>query len=215
MTDLVPLAHARCAPRRGQEHRQAGSRAGSGGEVELLAPISGRVLRRAVTTGQSLAAQQEALLIADPARLDMSIGIPAHYRTQLRPGLAVTLADGSRATLAAVAADLDPASQQLRARARFDGPATHVAGERFEVTLQLPAPAAAVRLPRAALLPEGDGHMAYRRDGDRFRSIRIERLLGVDGDNAVVLAPGLAAGTEVVVRGTAALKAMFPAAAAE
>jgi RND family efflux transporter MFP subunit len=189
----------------------ARARAAGGGEIELLAPISGRVLRRSVAAGQSLAAQQDAMLIADPGRLDLMVGIPAVYRARLRPGLAVALADGGRATVVAVGADLDPASQRLRVRARFDDPATHLSGERFEVTLQLPAPDGAIALPHAALLPDGDGHVVFRRDGDRFRRVGVERLLGVDGDVAVVLAPALRPGVDVAVRGTAALKAMLPA----
>ena len=181
------------------------------GEVELLAPISGRVLRRSVAAGQSLSSQQEALLIADPRRLDLVVGIPAAYRGRLRPGLPLALADGGRATLVAVGADLDPASQRVRARARFDDASAHLAGERFEATLHLPAPEGAIALPRAALLPEGDGHVAFRRDGDRFRRVPIATLLGVDGEVAVVLAPALRPGVEVAVRGTAALKAMLPA----
>lgn len=190
----------------------ARTRVAGRGEIELLAPISGRVLRRSVAAGQSLAAQQEALLVADPRRLDLVVGIPAVYRSRLRPGLPLALADGGRATLVAIGADLDPASQRLRARARFDEPSAHLAGERLEATLHLPAPEGAIAMPRTALLPEGDGHVAFRRDGDRFRRVPIAALLGVDGDVAVVLAPALRPGVEVAVRGTAALKAMLPAA---
>ena len=55
-------------------------------------------------------------------------------------------------------------------------------------------------------------HQYEEHDGDRFRRVPIATLLGVDGEVAVVLAPALRPGVEVAVRGTAALKAMLPAA---
>ncbi|MCR6495239.1 hypothetical protein LJB71_02585 [Thermomonas sp. S9] len=53
--------------------------------------------------------------------------------------------------------------------------------------------------------------MAYARDGDRFRAVRIPRVLGNDGVHAVVQAPALRPGMDVVTRGTVALKALLPA----
>lgn len=189
-------------------------RLAEGGEIALLAPISGKVLRRMVRPGDALLAQEPALLIADPARLDIGFAVAAGLRAQLAPGLRVALADGSAARVAAIGADLDPASQQVPVRARFEDPAGHVPGERFAVTLLLPAPADALAIPAQALLPDGERHVAYARDGDRFRAVRITRVLGNDGVHAVVQAPTLRPGMDVVTRGTAALKALLPTPAA-
>ncbi|MGE4367143.1 efflux RND transporter periplasmic adaptor subunit, partial [Thermomonas sp.] len=186
-------------------------RLADGGEIELLAPIAGKVLRRMVRPGDALPAQAPALLIADPARLDIGFTVAAGLRAQLAPGLRVALADGSAARVAAIGADLDPASQQVPVRARFEDPAGHVPGERFAVTLLLPAPADALAIPAQALLPDGERHVAYARDGDRFRAVRIPRVLGNDGVHAVVQAPALRPGMDVVTRGTVALKALLPA----
>lgn len=180
------------------------------GEIELLAPISGRVLRRFVAPGDALTPQQPALQIADPDQLEIRFGVPASLRGALRPGLPLQLADGSHAQVVAIGADLDPASQQIPVRARLQTPGTHVAGERFEVTLLLPAPPAALALPRSALLPDGEAHLAYWRNGDRFHAVRIAQVLGSAGDTVVVMAPGLTPGAEVAIRGTAALKALLP-----
>ncbi|MFN7183671.1 MAG: efflux RND transporter periplasmic adaptor subunit [Thermomonas haemolytica] len=189
-------------------------RLAEGGEIALLAPIAGKVLRRMVRPGDALQAQEPALLIADPARLDIGFAVAAGLRAQLAPGLRVALADGSAARVAAIGADLDPASQQVPVRARFKDPAGHVPGERFAVTLLLPAPADALAIPAQALLPDGERHVAYARDGDRFRAVRITRVLGNDGVHAVVQAPTLRPGMDVVTRGTAALKALLPTPAA-
>lgn len=185
-------------------------RLAEGGTIELLAPIAGKVLRRMVRPGDALSAHQPALLIADPARLDLAVSVPATLRTRLAPGLRLTLPDGRTARIAAVGADLDPASQQVPVRARFDDPSGHVAGERILVTLLLPAPAGALTLPAQALLPDGEQHVVFVRTGDRFRAVRISRVLGNDGTHAVVLAPALQPGAEVAIRGTAALKALLP-----
>ncbi|WP_259302968.1 HlyD family secretion protein [Thermomonas sp. S9] len=82
-----------------------------------------------VRPGDALPAQAPALLIADPARLDIGFTVAAGLRAQLAPGLRVALADGSAARVTAVGADLDPASQQVPVRARFEDPAGHVPGE--------------------------------------------------------------------------------------
>lgn len=185
-------------------------RLAAGGEVELLAPLAGRVLRRMVRPGDPLPAQAPALLIADPARVDVAVAVPAALRAQLAPGLALRLDDGQRAQVVAIGADLDPASQQLPLRARLDGTGGLLPGTRLEATLLLPAPAGALALPAAALLPEGAGQVAFVRQGDRFRALPVAQVLGSADGQAVVLAPGLRPGMQVVVRGTAALKALLP-----
>lgn len=190
----------------------AGVRLSSGeGEIELLSPIDGRVLRREVVAGQALAAQETALWVADPERLDLFVRVPLAVRDRLREGLRLQLPDGAGASVVAVGADVDPASQQLRLRARLDAPQGFVPGQRLDATLLLPAPPDAWRVPRGALLPAGAGHVLYRRDDTLFRAVRVEALLGGDADSVVVRAPGLAAGDQVVVRGTVALKALIPA----
>ena len=115
-------------------------RGGMPGEYALLAPIDGRVLRRDVQPGQSVAALDPAFTVARPGPLDVRFTAPVRYRATLTPGLAVGLPDGATAHVVAVAADTDPASQSLRVRAQVAEDAGLLPGQQFAVTLQLPAP---------------------------------------------------------------------------
>ena len=189
-------------------------RGGMPGEYALLAPIDGRVLRRDVQPGQSVAALDPAFTVARPGPLDVRFTAPVRYRATLTPGLAVGLPDGATAHVVAVAADTDPASQSLRVRAQVAEDAGLLPGQQFAVTLQLPAPEGSLAVPAAALLPAGAGHVLYRLEGRRVRKVDVQALLGGDGRISVVQAAGLAPGQRVVTRGTAMLKALIPAGAA-
>ncbi len=187
---------------------------GQPGEYELLAPISGQVLRRLVAPGQALAALDEAFVVAEPGPLDVTFTAPVRVRAALAPGLEVRLPDGTSARVVAVGADTDPASQSLRVRARVAGMkagADYAAGQQFSVTLLLPAPAGTLAVPTAALLPSGQGQVLYRQDGRRIRAVPVQEVLGGDEVTSIVRAAGLSPGAQVVTRGTALLKSLIPA----
>ncbi len=184
---------------------------GMPGEYVLLAPMDGRVLRRDVQPGQSVAALDPAFTVARPGPLDVRFSAPVRYRAALAPGQTVGLPDGASARVVAVAADTDPASQSLRVRAQVAEDAGLLPGQQFAVTLQLPAPDGSLAVPAAALLPAGGGHVLYRLEGRRVRKVDVQALLGGDGRISVVQAAGLAPGQRVVTRGTAMLKALIPA----
>jgi multidrug efflux pump subunit AcrA (membrane-fusion protein) len=163
------------------------------GEYVLLAPMDGRVLRRDVQPGQSVAALDPAFTVARPGPLDVRFSAPVRYRAALAPGQTVGLPDGASARVVAVAADTDPASQSLRVRAQVAEDAGLLPGQR-SVTLQLPAPDGSLAVPAAALLPAGGGHVLYRLEGRRVRKVDVQALLGGDGRISVVQAAGLAPG---------------------
>ncbi len=194
--------------------------AGMAGEYELLAPMAGQVLRRNLVPGQAVAALDAAFLIAEPGRMDLHFSAPLRLRAAIAPGAPVRLPDGTTARVVAVGADADPSSQSLRVRARVEAaePAhgTLTAGQQFSVNLLLPAPAGAVSVPPAALLPAGDGHVLFVAVDDpgglRVRAVAVQ-VLGGDEAASVVLPDGagtLHAGSAVVTRGTALLKSLLP-----
>lgn len=184
---------------------------GQPGEYALLAPMDGRVLRRDVRPGQAVAALDPAFTMARPGPLDVRFIASVRYRSVLAPGLVVGLPDGAQAQVVAVAADADPTSQSLRVRAQAEEDAGLLPGQQFAVTLQLPAPAGTLAVPTAALLPAGDGQVVFRLDGRRVRRIEVQEDFGGDTRIHVVRAAGLTSGAQVVVRGTAVLKALIPA----
>jgi RND family efflux transporter MFP subunit len=183
---------------------------GQPGEYELLATMSGRVLRRGVAPGQALAAMDSAFVIADSGQIDIIFNVPVRTDDALTIGLPVLLPDGSRAEVAAVGADTDAASQSLRVRAHLAENSRFVAGQQFNVTLMLPVPAGAVTVPDNALLPQGERSVLYVQEGCDYRAVAVERLGGSDA-LAVVRGKGLQAGADVVTRGTVALKSLVPA----
>ncbi len=196
---------------------------GQAGEYELLAPLSGQVLRRQLMPGQSVAALEAAFVVAEAGRMDVNFTAPLRLRSALQPGLLVSLPDGGQARVVAVGADADPASQSLRVRASVQGRAALAAGQQFSVSLQLPAPAGALAVPPSALLPSGQGHVLYvasdaagaEKGALRLRAVHVQ-LLGGD-ESASVVQPAaqdgttaLQAGDQVVTRGTALLRSLLP-----
>ena len=179
------------------------------GEYDLLAPQSGLVLRRNVTTGKAVEAMAPAFVIADSDALDIRFSIPIALRAQLRPGLAISLPGDALGIVVAVGADTDSATQTLRVRARAESPDDLVAGQQFEITLQLPAPADAVTVPVSALQPHGQREALFVQDGEAFLGLVVERL-GGDADSAVVRGAGLRAGMPVVSKGGSVLKSLAP-----
>ncbi len=204
---------------------------GSAGEYELLAPISGQVVRRQVGPGQAVAALEAAFVLAAPGQLDIFFSVPLRLRSDLHPGLNVRLPDGSLALVQAVGADADASSQSLRVRARLqaaEGEALpYAAGQQMRVSLLLPAPAHTLVVPTSALLPVGAGHVLFVAQSQadtqpaqvRIRAVAVQ-LLGESTAGSAVRAlpaadvggsaPPLAAGMQVVTRGTALLKSMIP-----
>ena len=196
---------------------------GQGGEYELLAPMSGQVVRRHLMPGQSVASLEAAFVVAEAGRMDVNFTAPLRLRSAIKPGLPVGLPDGGVAKVVAVGADADPASQSLRVRASIEGQTALAVGQQFSVSLLLPVRAGALAVPPSALLPAGQGHVLYaasdavggEKGAMRLRAVAVQ-LLGGDESVSVVV-PGskdgstaLAAGEQVVTRGTALLKSMLP-----
>lgn len=179
------------------------------GEFDILAPQSGRVLRREVTPGKAMEAMAPAFTIADGSTLDIQLAVPVALRDSVQAGLAVNLPDGAQARVVSVGADTDAITQTLRVRARAEDGASLVPGQQLQVSLQLRAPADAVVVPNAALLPDGDAFVLYVLEGDAYRGIRVQKL-GSDDTQAIVQGKGLRAGLPVVKAGTSVLKTLAP-----
>ncbi len=137
---------------------------GQAGEYELLAPLSGRVMRRHLSLGQAVAPLDIAFIVAQPGPLDVSVAVPLRWRSDLHPA-EVRLPDGTTARVTAVGGDTDLSSQSLRVRARVDadqaGANRYAAGQQISVALLLPASQGTLSVPTSALLPAGSGHVLY------------------------------------------------------
>ncbi len=208
-TARAAMASASLAEAQAQLAQLRPATGGAPGEYTLLAPRSGRVLRRMVLPGQAVEALGAAFVMAEGDALDIYFNVPLSLRPLLAPGLAVQLPDGGQARLAAIGADTDANSQTLRLRAEASAGGELLPGQQFEVRLSLPAPDGAVQVPLSALAPHGEKEVLYLAEGKRFRACVVERL-AADGDIAVVRAPELVAGMQVVSHGVGVLKSLAP-----
>jgi RND family efflux transporter MFP subunit len=209
-------SHARAEAARAAQAQAEGALAGiriavrgAPGEYDLLAPIAGRVLRRRVVPGQSVAALEETYAVAAPGELDLTFNVPVELRARLAPGLKFKLPGGGVGNVVAIGADTDRASQSLRVRARAQDDGRLIAGQHLQVTLLVPAPPGAVAVPRTALISQGGRHVLYTRDAQGYRVVPVERLGG--GDAQTIVSGAIQPGTQVVVRGASALKSLLAA----
>lgn len=184
---------------------------GPPGEYAVLAPQAGTLLRRYVVPGAAVEPLAPMFVLGDAAWVDIQFHVPMSMRDDVHPGLVVELPGGLRADVVAVGADIDPATQSVRVRARVRGDTTLLVGRQLEVALLLAVPGDAIQVPLSALVPSREGEMLYVEEAGAFRGVVVQRL-GGDASYAVVRGHGLAAGTRIVSKGAGVLKSLAPAA---
>ncbi|WP_306524074.1 efflux RND transporter periplasmic adaptor subunit [Dokdonella sp.] len=179
---------------------------GAAGEYELRAPIDGRILQRAITPGQSVAAFETAFTIAAGNAVDLLVQAPLEHASDYAPGLGVILDDGARAEVVAVALATTSGSQSIRLRARLaDAGRWHI-GQRSQVRLELRAPADAVQVPTTALIASGSTLELFVARNQRYHAVSVERLGG--DERTAIVRGALKAGDAVVSSGASALKSL-------
>ncbi|WP_290870140.1 efflux RND transporter periplasmic adaptor subunit [Aquabacterium sp.] len=196
------------------------------GRISLAAPVAGQVLAQLVAVGERVDAMAPLYRIASLQTLWLDIQVPAREAARVQPGDRVELSlpgDPKAQGLARVltlGATVEGRSQTLTVRARIDTstPGTPVwrPGQIVQARIQRteagsPAQGSkaggAVTLPPGALLPvPGAGHQVFVQGPAGRFSLQPVTLLSQQADQATVT--GLPAGAQVVVRGTAALKAL-------
>lgn len=176
------------------------------GEYELRAPVGGRVLRRTIAPGQVVNAFEPAFLLGANDGVDVVLQAPVAQRAAYAPGLAVVMDDGTRGSLVAVAAATESGSQSVRLRARLPQAKHWLVGQRTSARLELPAPSGSVRVPLAALVPDGERTLVFVANGTRYAAVQVERL-GADAQSAIVRG-ALKPGDAIVASGASTLKSL-------
>jgi len=181
--------------------------------LRLVAPHAGLVVRRAVEPGTTVVAGQSVVEIIDPAQLWINARFDQTQSAGLAAGLPVRIALRSRpdapisGTIERVEPMADALTEEVLAKARFTVTGTLPSiGELAEVTVALPAGAATLAVPNAAVhRVDGATGVWVIRDGDLdFVTVK----LGVqDLGGWVQVLAGLAAGDRIVVHSAKALKA--------
>lgn len=180
-----------------------------GSSFTLDAPADGVILDQLATVGQRL---EGAAPIYRLARLDplwLEIHAPAAHAATLAEGAAVRVpaADAS-GKLVAVGRSVDPDSQTVLLRASITLNAKNLRpGQRVEVnvTSSVGGSGIAWRVPREALVRQGNQSYVFARSTGGFRPVPVSVLH--EAESSYTVRATLDARAAVAVKGTAALKA--------
>ena len=176
------------------------------GNLVLAAPVAGLVVARDVDPGTTVVAGQAVVELIDPASLwvdtrfdqiaaeGLAAGLPAKVVLRSRRGQPLD------ARVLRVEPRADVVTEETLAKLSFDAPPATLppVGELAEVTVQLPALAAAPAIPNAALRTVGGKLGVWKMTDGKLRFEAVTSGRG-DLDGWVQVVQGLAAGEQVVV----------------
>lgn len=196
---------------------QAGVSAGSG-QIVLRAPIAGVVLEQHAVLGQRVEQAAPLYRIATLDRLWVEMQAPATDAAALAPGRAVRVEASPAAgrdareiegRVIALGQSVDEATQTVLVRAEVHASNGILRpGQTVVATVEMPG-AGTVRLPAMAVVEEGGATVVFVQEAaGSFVRVPVGVVHSAD---SVVTVSGIAAGAQVVVHGTAALKAVFAA----
>lgn len=181
------------------------------GHVRLRSPINGVVVKRAAVVGQVVEEGEPLLEVANLDVLTVRALLPQEALPHVREGevLAVRLSEGATTTLfarvTAIARDPDPGQPGATLTATLQNTAHVRPGAAL---LEIPAagaPEEAVAIPAAAVQQfSGSSFVFVPVGGRRYQLRRIEP--GRQQEGLVEVRAGIAAGEDVVVEGSAALR---------
>ncbi len=177
------------------------------GNLQLIAPVDGIVAARDADPGSTLVAGQTVVEVIEPGSLWINARFDQTRADGLAAGLPATITLRSRSrrsttgTVLRIEPLADAITEELLAKVRFAAMPQPLPplGELAEVTVQLPARAASVLIPNAAIQRQGD-QLGVWRVNAAGRPEFVPVTLGAgDLDGRVEVLDGLAAGTRIVV----------------
>lgn len=185
--------------------------AGSGGEVTLRAPITGRLAAVTVQTGGPVDRLTAPFVVENTASFMLDLQIPERLATEVRPGMAVELAgDGDvplRGSIISVGSALDPATRSIMAKARIGAAPTLVSGKSVMVVLKGSRAGSGASVPAAAVTRLGGRDVVFVTTAQGF-AVRPVSAAGRSGSQ-ITLASGIAPGERVATSGLAELKVLL------
>jgi RND family efflux transporter MFP subunit len=178
-------------------------------DARLLSPISGRVARRAVERGSTVAAGQGAFTLVDLDVVKVRIGVPEADVDAVHAGQAASvrlpaLGDATFAgRVTSVGVVADPTTRTYAVEISVPNPAHRLrAGMVAEATVQTSRQETAITVPAPAVMRDADGAtVVYVLDPGTARVHRRRVTVGAMHADAVDIATGLAAGDVVLVAG--------------
>lgn len=178
----------------------------------IRAPFSGVVVRVLVTSGRTVHAGEDAMLVAPENGLAVRAGFEPEDALRLQAGMAIRMApvfkahgeSSADAVLAGLHRMVNPRTQLVEALIRPKRiPAWMVAGTKVRVSVVIRSAPGALRVPRQALVHrDGKAGVFVVEDGTaRWRRIRV----GIENERWVEVRSGLDAGAVVVTTGRTSL----------
>jgi len=176
--------------------------------IPVLAPQSGNVIERGVTSGQFVQADNTSLLtIADVSTVWVLVDVfesdihSVHTGDRVRVTAAAYPDQPFLATVERISDKVDPESRTLKIRLLVPNPGMLLKSEMFvTASLELSERTTGVTVPSKALLSEDDKNYLFVADGER----QFERRLvtaAPDGSGRVRVTSGLRSGDRIVTDG--------------
>ncbi|QXQ07488.1 efflux RND transporter periplasmic adaptor subunit [Sphingosinicellaceae bacterium] len=193
--------------------QQVAAAGGGGGALNRLttrAPISGQVIARSATLGQTVAADAELFRVADLSVVSLSLSLSAADAGHVRAGARVEVSAPGRtgqARVTFVSPVLDEMTRQVPLIAALDNRAGQWrVGEAVTASIQLPGSGdGGITVPAVAVQTVDDKPVVFVRTPTGFRAVPV--TLGRTNGNRVTVASGLAGREEIAAANSFTLKA--------
>ena len=212
-------SEARIALRLARQQLAAAGVPGAGGNlnrVAITAPISGQVIQRSATLGQTVAADAELYRVANLGEVALELALQPADAGQVLPGSAVIVSAAGRtanARISFVSPALDPETRLVPALARIDNRAgLWRIGEPVTASVQLASGNAGdgtIRVPTTAVQTVEGKTVVFVRTASGFRAAPVK--LGRQDGNMVVIAGGLSGHERIAAQNSFTLKSALGA----
>ena len=191
------------------------SAAGVGGaglnRLGIAAPISGQVIARPVTLGQTVTADAELYRIANLGQVSLALNLRPEDAGRVRPGNVVTVkAAGRQATarITFVSPALDPQTRLVPSIATLDNRGgTWRVGEPVTASVELTGSggSGAIRVPTTAVQTDEGKSVVFVRTSKGFQATQVQ--LGDASGDTVIVRSGLTGREQIATTGSFTLKA--------
>lgn len=183
--------------------------------IPIKAPAAGTVIRRDITIGSVVPAGAELFLIADLARLQLTVQAGEDHLRELRPGAAVRIRTSASETrtypgrIARIGEEMDPATRTVQVRIDVPNPGAVLKPEGYaEAEIAAGGAAPALAVPSAAVQEvKGTKVVFVQAAPGEFEVRAVDAAESSDG--FTVIRDGLQAGERVAVRGAFLLKSQL------
>jgi membrane fusion protein, multidrug efflux system len=192
-------------------------------QKDLRAPFGGQLGIRQVSVGQFINAGAPVVTLQSLDPVDVDFALPEQYLSQISAGLPVRVKveaypdDVFEGTVLAVEPRVDPATRNVRLRARLPNPDLKLrAGQYGDVMLRLPGSQQVLALPRTAInyssygssvfVVKGDREAAQQEGGEPLTVTQRFVRLGPARGDFVAIVDGLETTDEVATSGLLKLR---------